>query len=223
MAGLVRYLGSTLGQKQLIGLAGLGLSFFVLMHMAGNLLIFISPQVYNEYGHAIVTNQLIYVAELGLLLIFILHILTATALSIWNRVSRPEGYKKSAKGAKRTSLVAKTLIHQGIIILVFVVLHLITFKFGSYYEVSYGSGVIRDLHRLMVEVFQQPIYVVWYVFCLLILGLHLSHGFASSVQTLGFNHPAYTPTIKIFSRLYAWVVTVGFLSQPIYIYFFYEG
>lgn len=210
---------STIGQKQLVGLAGLALAGFVLTHMLGNLLILVGPRAYNEYSHALVSNPLIYAAEVGLLVFFLGHVIVAMTLQKRNWRSREVKYAVSASGDKATSPAKKSLWAQGMIILIFIVLHLITMKYGEYYTVNYGNGEIRDLHRLVVDVFHQPGYVIWYVICLVLLGIHLSHGVASSFQTLGFNHPKYTPKIKLGSCLFAAVVTVGFVVQPIYVYF----
>lgn len=214
---------STIGRKQIVGLMGLGLSLFVLGHMTGNLLVFVSPQAYNEYGHALVSNKLIYVIEAGLLGMFLVHLVLALVLTRKNSEARPQKYKVSSSGEKGTSLITKTMWHQGIIIVVFVVFHLITFKFGAHYVVDYGSGSIRDLFQLMVEVFKNPFYVIWYVVCLLILGMHLGHGVSSTLQTLGFHHPKYTPMVEKIGRAYATIVCLGFISTPVYIFFFWDS
>ena len=98
-----KYLVSSIGRKQLIGVAGLGLSLFILTHMLGNMLLFFNDggESYNRYAHALMSNKLIYVAELGLLFIFIAHIVFATYTTIKNKQARPIGYKKVAKGMKR--------------------------------------------------------------------------------------------------------------------------
>ena len=206
----------------MLGLAGIGLSLFILGHMLGNLLIFVSPQAYNEYGHSLVSSSFIYIIEASLLTIFLVHLVLALVLTRKNSKARPEKYKVSASGEKGTSFATKTMVHQGVIILVFVVYHLITFKFGTHYVVDYGMGPIRDLFRLMVEVFKNPFYVLWYVFALFVLGMHLGHGFSSSLQTLGFHHPRYTPVIKNLGRIYALIVCLGFISIPTYIFFFWR-
>jgi succinate dehydrogenase / fumarate reductase cytochrome b subunit len=83
------------------------------------------------------------------------------------------------------------------------------------------NGVpMRDLHRLMVEVFKQPAYVLWYVISLVLLGFHLSHGFGSVFQSFGLREEKFGNSIKKLSWAYAIVVALGFLSQPIYIFFF---
>ena len=213
------WLCSTIGRKQLIGVTGLGLSFFVLTHMLGNMLILVGPEAYNKYSYALTSNELIYAAEAGLLAIFIGHLVFAIGLTLKNWGSRNTRYAMLPNGAKRTSWTQRSLWAQGLLILVFVILHLITFKFGTHYTVTYNGVEMRDLHKLVLEVFKDPIYVAWYIVALIVLGFHLSHGVGSSFQTLGIHHPRYQKCIKSFSIGYAVVVIAGFLSQPIYVYF----
>lgn len=217
------FVHSKIGKKYFIALSGLVLSLFVLVHMLGNMLILISPKAYNLYGHAIVTSPVLYPAELSLVVCFLVHVVLAIQLTIANRWARSQTYAVAASQSKATSLIAKTLWAQGLLILAFTVLHLITFKYGPVYEVEYGSVVVRDLHRLVLEVFQQPGYVIWYVVCLLALGFHLSHGVASSLQTLGIHHPKYQNLFKKLGVFYGILVILGFLSQPLYVYFIYKG
>jgi len=218
-----KWLCSTIGRKQLIGLTGIGLSLFVLIHMLENMLILAGPQPYNNYAHFLTSNPLIYVAEAGLVAIFLLHLGFASAISIKNMGAREGRYAVSPSGDKATSMIQKSLWAQGLLILVFVILHLITFKFGTEYKVNYGQGEIRDLHRLVIEVFKEPMYVVWYLVALVVLGFHLSHGVGSSFQTLGIHHPRYQCLIRRFSIFYAVVVAGGFIVQPLYVFFIHRG
>jgi succinate dehydrogenase / fumarate reductase cytochrome b subunit len=211
------WLSSTIGRRQIIGVTGLGLSGFVLLHMLGNMLILVSPRVYNEYSHKLVSNPLLIVAEVGLVVMFLGHILLALGLAVSNWKARDTRYAMSASGEKRTTLIQKSLWAQGLLILVFVILHLITFKYGTVYTVTYDGVEMRDLHRLVLEVFAQPGYSVWYIAAVFVLGLHLSHGFGSSFQTLGIHHPRYQTGIRCLSILYAVIVTVGFISQPVFV------
>ncbi len=217
------YLFSTVGRKQSMAVAGLGLCGFVLTHAAGNMLLFKSAEAYNRYSHALVTNPLIYVAEAGLLGLFLLHIVFGIALTIRNRMARPTPYAMHAEGAKETSRTTRLMAVQGVVVLLFVVLHLITFKFGTYYDVTYENIQMRDIFRLVHEVFQNQLYVWWYVVAVTLLCFHVSHGFQSSLQTLGMNHPQYTPAIKKISLLYAVAVTLMFISQPVYMLFIFKG
>lgn len=220
---LKSYWQTTIGQKQLVALTGMGLSLFVFMHMAGNLLMFISPQKYNEYGHGLVSNPLFIFAELGLLAAFLGHVVLAMRMTRKNWKARPEAYTVKANGEKGTDFISKSMWLQGLVIFVFLILHVITFKYGPYYAVNYGSGEIRDLFRVIVEAFKQPLYVAWYIVALLVLGLHLSHGVKSTIQTLGLFQPRYQCLIKVISIGFALAVAGGFIAQPIYVFFFYEG
>ena len=207
---------STVGQKQIVALTGLGLSAFVLLHMLGNVLIFVGPEAYNMYSHQLVNNPLIIPMELGLAALFITHLALALKLSFQNAKARGTPYATAAKGDKATSLIAKTLWHQGVVLLVFVVYHLITFKFGPHYEVAYEGLMVRDLHRLVVEVFQSPLYVMGYVLALVVLAFHLSHGVASALQSLGI----YWARAKCLAHIYAALVGGGFILQPLYVFLY---
>jgi succinate dehydrogenase / fumarate reductase, cytochrome b subunit len=214
---------STLGRKQLIGLTGVGLSLFMMIHMLENMLILVGPQAYNNYTHFLTSNPLIYLAEAGLVALFLGHIFLASAISIKNWGARTTSYAVTASGAKATSLTQRTLWAQGLLILVFLILHLITFKYGTEYSVNYGQGEIRDLHRLVIEVFKTPIYIGWYLVALVVLGFHLSHGVGSAFQTMGLHHVRYQGLIRKFSLLYAVVVAGGFIVQPLYVFFIHRG
>lgn len=213
------WLSSTIGRKQLVGITGLGLSGFVLTHMLGNMLILVGPQAYNQYAHALVTNPFIYIAEAGLIAMFLAHIFIALRLSWSNYQARDFKYAMRPSGEKRTTYIQRSLWAQGLLILAFTILHLITFKYGPHYTTNYGGIEMRDLHKLVIEVFQEPLYVAWYIVALIVLGLHLSHGVGSSLQTLGIHHIRYQRHFKTISLLYAVIVTLGFLSQPIYVFF----
>lgn len=214
----MNYFSSTIGRKQMVGVAGLGLSLFVLTHMAGNMLIFVGEEAYNKYAHALTSNPLIYVAEAGLISIFLIHLVLAILLTWKNKEAKETKYAVSPK-KNTASFASKTMWAQGIIILGFIILHLITFKYGTMYEATYDGVIMRDLFKLMVEVFSSPIYVFSYFAVLLLLGMHLSHGLASSFQTLGLNGEKYDAKIKCISHGYALLVTIGFISQPFYVFF----
>ncbi len=217
---MVQLLTSTVGRKYLMGLSGLIWVGFVFSHMAGNLLIFVGPEAYNSYGHAITSGYLIYAAESILIAALTVHILCGVSLVIENKKARPVGYAASGSRLKGASLASKTMAIHGTIILIFLISHLFTFKFGPVYWTQIDGENVRDLHRLMVEIFHQPAYLVGYGICLLLLGLHLSHGVGSIFQSFGLLHPSYQTLIQRVKWVYTTVVILGFLSQPLYIFFF---
>jgi succinate dehydrogenase / fumarate reductase, cytochrome b subunit len=206
-------LNSSIGRKMILAAAGIVWTGFVFVHMAGNLLILFSAEAYNKYAHAIVSNKiLLYGTEAILVSALLVHAILGIKLSLENRSARDRKYIVSAKNKKGT-LASKTIV------LAFIIYHLITFKYGAEYLITYDGVEMRDLHRLVVEIFKNPIYVFGYVICLALLGVHLSHGTSSVFQTLGFSNPNYTPTIKKIGVVYALVVVGGFIAQPIYVFF----
>lgn len=216
---LKSFLSSTVGTKVLIAVTGLGLFIFLILHLIGNTLFFVGPETFNEYSHALISNPAIYLIEAGLLLVFVLHVFKAATNWAANRRARPAGYhlKKPAGHTSRKGLSSTTMIVSGAITFVFVVLHLRTFKFGPWYETA---GGVRDLHRLMVEVFSHPVYVVSYVVCMILIGMHLRHGIASAFQSLGANHPRYTPGLVRLGTTLAILIGGGFAIIPVLVFLF---
>lgn len=200
-----------------MGLSGLGLCAFVLAHMTGNLLLFVGPAAYNEYSHFLVTNHFIYVAEAGLVAMFLMHAAIGIKLTRDNRAARTSAYAMTPNGDKAVCPASRTMIFHGLVLFAFVIHHLATFKYGTVYMATYDGVVMRDLHRLVIEVFQNPAYVAWYAVSLALLAAHLSHGFSSAFQSLGFNHPRWNCLLKIFGRVYAVVISLGFLAPVIWI------
>ena len=189
--------------------------------MLANMLILFDAEAYNRYSHALISNPLIYVAEAGLVVLLATHVILTIQLTLRNNAAKPVNYKVAAAGAKKTSMISKTMKYQGALILAFIILHLITFKFGTWYDVTYKDGTtMRDLHRLVIEVFQDPAYVAGYIVVLLLVGFHLKHGVASAFDSLGVSNEKTRPLLKAGAVFYALIVAGGFISQPIYVYFF---
>lgn len=213
---------STVGKKYLMGVSGLVWAGFVAAHMAGNLLIFVSPEAYNSYGHMLTSGNIIYVIEAILVAALLTHVFLAISLTKQNHQARPQNYSVAPPAQKKASFGSKTMAVQGSLILAFVITHLITFKYGPGPTEGYITTVngvqMRDLARLMFDVFQQPGYVIWYTVALILLGVHLRHGVSSIFQSFGLLHPAYQKTIKCLGVVYAVVVAGGFIAQPIYIF-----
>ncbi len=217
------FLTSTVGKKYLMGLSGLIWTGFVFAHMAGNMLMFVSPDAYNTYGHNLVSGNIIYFIEGLLILALLTHVGLAVNLTLENRRARTSRYAVLGGKEKGSRWASRTMALHGTIILIFLVSHLITFKFGAYYETTVDGVVMRDLFRLMIEIFTQPIYFAWYAISLVLLGFHLSHGVGSVFQSFGLLHPSYQPLIKTISWVYASVVVLGFLSQPIAVALLYRS
>lgn len=215
---VVHALSSSVGSKVLIAFTGIALALFLVTHLAGNLLFALGPDAFNEYSHRLLSNPLIYVAEAGLIGVFLLHVFKTVAMFLGAQQARPERYQKRAwaksKSPKsRKSVASTTMIVTGLITLLFVVTHLGTFKFGTYYETESG---LRDLYRLQLEIFSSPGYVAFYMACMAVIFLHLWHGLTSAAQSLGVDHPQWTPRILVAGRILAVVLAGGFFVLPLY-------
>ncbi|MCH7677656.1 succinate dehydrogenase cytochrome b subunit [candidate division KSB1 bacterium] len=223
MPQLLKFIGSSVGKKFLMALTGLAMVIFLLEHLSGNLLLFSkNPDPYNEYADFLLSfGWLIIVAELGLIAILLFHMVSAISISIGKKKARPVAYAKTGNAGEpsKKTFSSKTMIWTGLLIFAFIAIHLKTFKFGPNYSSTVDGVEMRDLHTLVWEVFQNPIYVVWYVGALIFLGFHLRHGFWSAFQSLGVHHPRYTPVIYSVGILVAIIISVGFLGIPLWIYF----
>src|SRR5688572_9056812 len=221
MSLALRLLTSPIGQKLLMAATGLLLIGFLVAHLSGNLLIFVGADAFNEYSHALVSNHLIYLAELALLVLFVLHFVSGIAITRHNWGTRDHGYatRRRARHTSNKSLASTTMIFSGLVVLVFVPLHLWIFKFGTWYA-DPGHPEMRDLHRLVLEVFRDPIHVVWYVVAMTVIGFHLWHGFAAGFETLGV---ASRPFLRRASHVLAVVIGGGFAVIPLLIFFFWRA
>jgi len=202
-----------------MGLTGVALFLYMLLHLAGNALIFAGPEIYNEYSHKLISNPLIIPIEIGLLAVFLVHIYKAVTMWMANRAARPVAYNKKelAGGASRKSVASSTMIGTGLFLLVFVIIHVKQFKFASWYQVT--DSTVRDLYRTELELFQDPFWVIVYVVATLLVGLHLRHGIASAFQSLGLDHPLYTRRLTAFGILFAVLIGVGLAIIPVLVYF----
>ncbi|HVR72777.1 MAG TPA: succinate dehydrogenase cytochrome b subunit [Planctomycetota bacterium] len=210
MSWIFKAAARSIGKKQCMAVTGLGLSVFLVVHLAGNFLLIVGPEEFNGYARALEENPLLIPAEVVLLLGFVLHFGLAAWVTLENWRARPVRYVVKASEGTRT-FASSTMWLTGSITLVFVVLHLIHFKFADH-EAAGG------LHNLVLTTFQSLPIVIWYVAAVCALGLHVGHGFQSAFRTLGLQHPKYTPFIQWLSRIFGVVVALGYSSLPIWAY-----
>ena len=214
---------SSIGGKIVLAVTGGAMALFLVGHLAGNLLLFVGPGVFNSYADKLIKNPLLIPIELALAAIFLTHVAKATTMWMANHRARPVPYhaRGRAGGPSRKSLASSSMILTGAVIAMFVPLHIKTFKFGAHYEAS-TTGV-RDLHKLVFEVFQSPAYVVFYVLAMVVVGLHLRHGVASAFQSLGADHPHLTPRVVSGGKFLAIAIGGAFAAIPLVVYFLGSG
>jgi succinate dehydrogenase / fumarate reductase cytochrome b subunit len=214
-----RYFSSSVGTKLLIGITGLLLFVYMLLHLAGNALIFAGQSTFNEYSHQLISNPLIVPIEIGLLAVFLLHVYKTVRMVLANQAARPVAYQKKANAGRssRKSFASSTMIGSGLILFLFILIHVKQFKFGAYYQ-TVGDHPIRDLYRTELEVFRNPFWVLFYVIGTLVVALHLRHGISSGFQSIGFDHPLYTRRLTIIGILLAAIIGVGLGIIPVWVY-----
>jgi succinate dehydrogenase / fumarate reductase cytochrome b subunit len=215
---------SSVAKKFLNAITGIGLGLFVIVHLSENLLLLTgNPNAYNRWAHFLFSfGPLLTLLELGLAAFFLVHIWSALMV-YWDKLkARPSGYSvyRSAGWTSRQTLSSQTMIYTGIILLAFVIWHVMTFRFGPYYTVTVDGVEMRDLHRLVVEVFRNPVNVALYVAVMVLLGLHLRHGFWSALQSLGAYHPRWTPLWYTGGAIVAALLAVGFIVIPVWVYLY---
>lgn len=218
-------LTSQIGRKVLTGLTGLALCVFVLGHLLGNLQLFIGADVFNNYALKLESlGPILWVVELALLGVFVVHGAIGTSIALKKQKTKPVKYaiQQSAGGPSKQSASSKSMIVTGSIILIFTILHVITFKFGpgikeGYITTLHGEEA-RDMYRLVIEKFQNPLYAFGYAGVMMLLGLHLRHGFWSAFQSLGANNKKYSSLIYTAALVFALLMSIGFLVLPVWIF-----
>lgn len=219
---VINFYTSPIGKKIITGITGLGLSLFVLFHLAGNLTLLASSKAYNQLAHLIESwGILLYLVEFTLLGLALLHVIVGISIRLKTLQARPIGYTqlKSAGEPSKQSLSSRTMIITGSILLVFLVLHLATFKFGTYYGTVIEGVEMRDLSTLVIEKFQQPLYAFGYAGVMIMLGFHLRHGIWSAWQSIGILNSKISPVVYAIALILAILIAIGFLILPLAIYF----
>lgn len=209
-----------------MAISGLLLVLFLASHLSANLLLIkSSSEPFNRYVAWLAGfGWLLTIAELGLLFVFILHIVTAIQIKIGNKKARAIPYKiVQSKGSAISTVSSRTMAITGLGLLIFLIFHIIQFRFGAGISQGYSTQLdgklARDLYRLVFESFHNPLVVIFYSFCMILLGFHLRHAFWSAFHSLGLSHSNISNIIYKMALVVALVYSIGFLIIPIWIYF----
>ncbi len=215
MSSRLRVFDTSVGTKLLIGLTGLFLLLYLLIHIAGNTLVVFGPDVFNGFHATMTGNPLLPVIEIVLLLAFLVHIYKTVRMYLQNRRARPVPYqvKKPAGPPSRKTLASSTMILSGLWLVAFLVVHVRAFRFPPHYETADGH---LDLYRVELENLSHPLMVGFYVISMLLVGSHLWHGASSAFQSVGFDHPRWTPRLIAAGRAFAVLVAGGFIVLTVW-------
>lgn len=209
MNWLFNFLWSSVGKKLMMAVSGLCFCGFLVMHLAGNLTLFKGKEAFNAYAESLhALGPIITAAELVLLFLALVHVLTGVMLFLENLRARPGRYHVNQRAGGRT-LGSATMPYTGLILLVFIILHLLNFHFVDRTE--------RTIFQIVSATFESSAYVIFYIAVMIVAAVHVSHGFWSAFQTIGANHPKYFPAIKGLALAFSLIVAIGFGTLPIYI------
>ncbi len=220
MSDLSKVFSASLGRKFLMSATGLFLCIFVLEHLYTNLLLFadlFNPEdkgaAFIEASHSMVHSILIRIVEIILFAAIIVHVIDAVMLTKSNSEARPVGYAVN-KTNETSNWFSRNMGLTGSMILFFLVIHLYTF-FVPYRITNDGTV---NLAIQVKEAFSSPIYSGFYIIALIFLAFHLSHGFQSAFQSLGFNNKKYAQPLRTLGNIFAIVITIGYMSFPVLFY-----
>lgn len=220
------YLCSSVGQKILVAITGFSLVLFVLFHMIGNLKMFAGPESINKYAYFLKHDlgALIWIARAGLLGVFALHLTLALWLKSRAVAARPVNY--SYAGNAQAKPQSKTMMQTGMVVGLFVLFHLAHYTFATVHTVPApdGKGVtnyldlkyrmpdgkmVHDVYAMVVAGFSTPWISAVYLFCQLVLFVHLSHGIQSTFQTLGLVNRRFVKVASLLGYLIAGTILAG--------------
>jgi succinate dehydrogenase / fumarate reductase, cytochrome b subunit len=199
--------GSSVGKKLLMALTGLAFIGFLSAHLAGNFAIYGGKTAFNGYAEKLQSlGPLLNLFRTGLIVFALVHITTGLLLFLQNRNARPVSYAVYASAGGRT-LSSRTMPYTGLIILAFLIFHLFHFTW-----VDKSTTTIFDL---VTAAFHRPGLMILYSVLMVVVALHVRHGFWSAFQTLGANHPKYMPAVSTLSLVAGWGIAAGFGLLPI--------
>lgn len=214
---LLRAISSSIGQKLVMAVTGLLLCGFLVAHLAGNLLLFVGAEKYNNYAHTLHSNEaLLLVAEIGLIVLFFTHIGLAISTAKMNKQARKTDY--DGKETKQSGFIlpgggaSSYMFATGAVVLGFALLHLADFTFkishGAEFYEKYEGNEFEKAKALLAT----PLTTLVYCVGCIALGVHLVHGFGSALTTLGFGHPKYKFFVRWASIAFGWTIALGFIS-----------
>jgi succinate dehydrogenase / fumarate reductase, cytochrome b subunit len=212
---LIRALSSSIGKKYVMSVTGLLLCGFLIIHLAGNLLLFESEQAYNDYAHALhEIPAFVRAGEAVLIVLFSLHLFLAFSTARDNRLAREVEYEKKvtkqdARALARPLWPDKWMLVSGLVILGFLLLHLADFTFQVRTDIEYPPD---EPYQKARNILLNPVSAVVYVAGSIFLMAHLWHGVGSAFHTLGISHPKYSPVLWVGGIIFALVMGIGYAS-----------
>jgi succinate dehydrogenase / fumarate reductase cytochrome b subunit len=213
MRALVDFYNSSVGKKMIVGSTGILLIAYLVIHLFGNLLIFRNDggEAFDIYAEILPQVVAIRIIEIGLFLLFIFHMITAVYTWFLNKRARGGAYKLQKKD-ETSKLTSRTMFLTGSIVFIFLAVHMRQFWFNSRYE----AGAEYSMFDVVKETFSNPVYGIFYIVAMFLLGFHLKHGFQSACQTFGIRTKSYLSFIDMVGMIIWLFIPLAFASMPLY-------
>jgi len=218
MAGLFK---TSVARKVAMALSALFLILFLIIHLAVNLTSVISESTFNELSHFMGTNPLIQFAMQPVLLAgVIFHFVMGFVLEIQNKRARGSEKYYAYNGGANSSWMSRNMIITGVMILLFLALHLWDFWVGemNYKYIQFNEPNPTRYYHELIEKFHDPLRVGMYVLCFVFLCLHLLHGFQSAFQSMGWKDDARKKLISQVGNWYSYIICGGFIFIALFHY-----
>jgi succinate dehydrogenase / fumarate reductase, cytochrome b subunit len=216
---MTTHFGSSVGRKLVVGISGLFLVLFLVVHLSVNLTLFAGSDTYNSVAHWMATNPAVVAMRPVLALGLLVHVLVTLHLALTNWRSRPQRYAVNEPSGSST-WASRHMVVLGGLVLLFLALHLSSFSirmtFGAPPMTEVAGVAMKDAYALVTARFGLWWYVALYAAAMVLLGLHLSHGFQSAIQTLGGSNRLWRSRWTVVGNVYAVIIAVGFASLPVY-------
>jgi succinate dehydrogenase / fumarate reductase cytochrome b subunit len=212
----LNFINSPIGGKIVMALSGAAIILFLLGHALGNLLIFSSQTSLNSYANWLQHSPFLWLFRIAMVVLFTTHIFLAIKLSIQNRGARPIAY--AVNQDIQIDYSAKTMLISGLLIFIFILFHLAHLTLGWISTTSLtlvDNNHMLDVYNNVVRGFQNPLINLFYIFSMLLIGLHLHHALKSIFQTLGFHHENFKQLLKVMSPIIIIALVIAFIAIPL--------
>lgn len=213
-------------RKSIIALTGLFLCVFLVVHLSANFILLLPEEtargLYNSYSTTLRENPLVKIIAYVLYLSIIFHSVYALIITLKNRKAKPQRYLMN-RSSENSSWTSKNMGLIGVMILLFLVVHLANFwariKLGMGDVVGLDVSGHVDVYEITYSLFQNIYFVLFYTILMVPLGLHLNHGLKSAFKTLGFYHKKGLRVLAKISLIYAAIIAIGFGIIPFIVFF----
>ena len=216
-------LKTTLGKELIVGVTGVLLVGFIIGHLAGNLLLLVGPEAFNDYAEKLHSlGEFIWAVHIGLIVIFLAHVTSAISLARANAKTRGAQRYEVEKSVGRKSAPTRLMLISGVTILAFTLYHVYDFTLTGDWagDRSFVDGMGEEslgLYGVVFSSFTNPLRALFYIIAVCGVGLHLSHAVASVVVTLGVLDEKNTTKAELAAKVLGAVIAVGFSSIPLYV------